>query len=119
MNQTPIRVRGLWYAIVALGLGACMETSGAKWTELAPRPSESSQVMSLAGTVHHLDLEGGLYVIRDAQGAQYKPTNLPATYQREGLAVEVEARRRDDMASIGMVGPLIELIRIRERSGGK
>jgi hypothetical protein len=57
-------------------------------------------------------------VIRDAGGTQYNPTNLPEPFQVDGKAVEAEARRRDDMASIGMVGPIVELIRIRERAGG-
>jgi hypothetical protein len=66
--------------------------------------------------VHYLDLEGGLFVIRDAQGVQYNPTNLPETFRRDGMLVEAEAQRRDDMASIGMVGSIVELLRIRLRS---
>jgi hypothetical protein len=86
---------------------------------LAPPPLEASQVLKLTGTIHRLELEGGQYVIRDAKGEQYKPVNLPAAFERDGLAVEAEARRRDDMVSTAMVGPLVELIRIRERTGGK
>jgi hypothetical protein len=71
--------------------------------------------MTIVGTVGRLDLEGGVYVIRDAQGAQYQAINLPEAFQRDGMSVEAQARRRDDMASIGMVGTLVELIRIRER----
>jgi heat shock protein HslJ len=42
---------------------------------------------------------------------------LPAAFQRDGMAVEAEGRRREDAMSIGMVGPMIELLRIRERAG--
>lgn len=68
-----------------------------------------------AGAVHHLEIEGGLWVIRDAGGTQFSPTNLPEAFKVEGLAVEFDARRRDDMVSVGMSGPLIEIVRIRRR----
>ena len=89
----------------------------AGWTEPPSADASHASTLRIAGTVHHLDLEGGLFVIRDAGGMQYNPLNLPAAYQVEGLAVDVEARRRDDTASIGMVGPMIEILRIRKRAG--
>ena len=72
----------------------------------------AGEVLHVTGTVHHLDIEGGQYVIRDASGTTYSPTNLAAEHQVEGLAVEVAARRRDDLMSIGMTGPLIELLKV-------
>lgn len=90
---------------------------GAGWTEPPSADSSTASTLRIAGTVHHLDLEGGLFVIRDAGGTQYNPLNLPDAYQIDGVAVDVEARRRDDTASIGMVGPMIEILRIRKRAG--
>ena len=87
------------------------------WTEPPAAVANAASELRIAGTVHHLELEGGLFVIRDAGGTQYNPLNLPAAYQIDGLAVDVEARRRDDTASIGMVGPMIEILRIRKRAG--
>ena len=80
---------------------------------------ESGPVFHLGGTVRHVELEGGLFVIDAADGTRYVPTNLPADYQLDGLALEAEARRRDDMASIAMVAPLVELVRIRKAPAGK
>jgi hypothetical protein len=54
-----------------------------------------------------------LFVIRDVHGAQYNPLNLPQAFRVEGIVVEVDARRSANVASIGMVGPVIELLRIR------
>jgi heat shock protein HslJ len=68
--------------------------------------------ITLSGTVTHLEIEGGVWVIH-SKDTNYNPTNLPDRFREEGLAVEVEARRRDDMVSISMVGPMIELLRIR------
>jgi len=62
-----------------------------------------------------LELEGGFFAIRGDDSVTYNPTNLPAEFQQDGLAVEADARRRDDMAGIHQVGPLIQLERIRRR----
>ena len=45
----------------------------------------------------------------------YDPTNLPPVFQEDGLQVEAEGRRKDDMAGIHQVGPIIQLERIRRR----
>jgi heat shock protein HslJ len=111
-----------WQAILvpiaALILSSCASTGGKGWAELKPETAGSGPTVHITGTVHHLDLEGGVFVIRDADGTQYNPVNLPDAFRVDGMAVEVDARRRDDMASIGMVGPLVELLRIRSRPGG-
>jgi len=86
------------------------------WTEPAAATASDASQLRFAGSVHHLELEGGLYAIRDAGGTQYNPLNLPDDFKANGLAVDVEARRRDDTASIGMVGPMIEILRIRKRT---
>lgn len=99
-------------------LAACVPNPGADWVVPQPPPPGTGAVLHIIGTVHHLTIEGGLFVIRDGHGVQYDPTNLPERFRKDGMLVEVEAQRRDDMASIGMVGPIIALRRIRERSGG-
>lgn len=88
------------------------------WVALRPEAAGSSPILHITGTVHQLDLEGGVFMIRDAEGTNYNPMNLPEAFRADGMAVEAEARRRDDMASIGMVGPLVELLRIRKRPDG-
>jgi len=87
------------------------------WTEPPAVDASAASTLRITGTVRHLELEGGLFVIRDAAGTQYNPLNLPDAYKLDGLPVEVEARRRDDTASIGMVGPMVEILRIRKRAG--
>jgi heat shock protein HslJ len=104
----------------ALLLAACASGGGHEsnpWEELG-RGEQSGPVFHLGGTVRHVDLEGGLFVIDAADGTRYVPTNLPTDYQMDGLALEAEARRRDDMVSIAMVAPLVELVRIRKAPAG-
>ena len=60
-------------------------------------------------------LEGGYFAIRGEDGVSYDPTNLPAEFQKDGLKVEAEARRRDDMMGIHQGGPIVQLVRIRAR----
>jgi len=97
------------------GGGAGRESN--PWEDLGGG-KESGPVFHLGGTVRHVELEGGLFVIDAADGTRYVPTNLPPDYQIDGLAPEAEARRRDDMASIAMVAPLVELVRIRKAPAG-
>jgi heat shock protein HslJ len=102
------------------GGGTAGETDPASggWVEVKSAAEGTGQAVSISGTVRHLDLEGGIYVIEDATGTRYNPTNLPEEFRTDGKAVEAEGTRRDDMVSIGMVGPMVELRRIRERAGG-
>jgi len=104
-------------AVIAVTLAlvaSCASPREPGWVEVPSMSADSGEVMRITGTVHRLEVEGGVFVIRDAQGTQYNPTNLPDAFRKEGMVIEAEARRRDDMASIGMVGPIIELRRIRQ-----
>jgi len=108
-------------ASLTLFLAACASGGAGResnpWEELG-HGEQSGPVFHLGGTVRHVELEGGLFVIDAADGTRYVPTNLPTDYQQDGLALEAEARRRDDMASIAMVAPLVELVRIRKAPAG-
>lgn len=86
------------------------------WQQVSAAPEGAGPVLTISGTVRYLQIEGGVYVIEDASGTRYHPTNLPESFRTDGQAVEAEGRRRDDMMSIGMVGPMVELVRIRERA---
>lgn len=81
------------------------------WVELASEAD--GPTIRITGTVQHQEVEGGVWVIRTDEG-KYQPMNLPPAFQVDGMAVEAEAVRRTDMVSIGMVGPLVELLRIRQ-----
>ncbi len=102
--------------IAVIAISSCANNHEGGWVELNPEAT-SGETVHVTGTVHRLELEGGVFVIRDAGGAQYNPINLPESFRREGMAVEVVGRHRGDMASIGMVGIVIEIVRIRERNG--
>lgn len=100
------------------GSGGSTGPAGNDYVELEPPAEGAGPMLHISGTVRHIELEGGLFVIEDADGSRYNPTNLPEAFRVDGKAVEADARRRDDMVSVGMVGPIVELVRIRERAAG-
>jgi hypothetical protein len=106
----PVLGAGLLLGGLLLWSGCAAGTGG--WQTLAPAPAASA-LLHITGTIQFLDLEGGMFVIRDAQGTRFSPTNLPRDFRADGVNVEVEARRRDDLVSVGMTGPLVEIVRIR------
>ena len=67
------------------------------------------------GTVHHYTLEGGFWAVRGDDSTTYDPAHgLPPDFQQEGLRVRLEGKIRSDMASIHMVGPIVEITSIRK-----
>ena len=101
-----------------LGLLACSSSGTGGWVVVPPSAGPGGQPVRITGVIRHLTVEGGVYVIQSDDGGTFNPTNLPLEFRRDGLAVEAEGRRRDDMGGIHQVGPLLELDRIRRREGG-
>jgi inhibitor of cysteine peptidase len=97
-----------------LVLTACAGGDGT-WVLPTPAAQEVGTRIRITGVVRHSELEGGFYAIQGDDGVTYDPTNLPVEFQEEGLAVEVEARRREDAMGIHQVGPIVEIERIRRR----
>ena len=56
-----------------------------------PPPPEADNIL-ITGQVQHLSYDGGFYGIVGDDGTQYKPLNLPDSYQIESLHVKVVAR---------------------------
>lgn len=69
------------------------------------------------GSVHKLPDNGGVWVVRTAAGKQYQPIQLPAEFQVDGMAVEVQALKHDDVLTRDTLGQKIDIIEIR-RGGG-
>jgi hypothetical protein len=60
------------------------------------------------GVVRFFDIEGGCWVI-DTGDQRLEPINLQTEFQVDGLAVNFEATPRMDLASICMMGTIVEL----------
>lgn len=70
------------------------------------------QYISTTGTIKYISLEGGFYGIIGDNGQGYDPINLPVDFQIDGLNVFFTALKRYDLASIHMLGIIIEIIDI-------
>ena len=78
----------------------------------ALRAAERDRV-SLTGTIHHVDAEGGVYVVRTQDGKQYRLVELPEKFREEGLGVRVEGLMHDDVLTKDMAGQAVDIIEIR------
>jgi hypothetical protein len=114
--RSRLTLSAVLVSAAALTLWSCAQNN---WLELNPEPDVSAPTFHIMGSVKYLDLEGGVFVITDADGTQYNPVNLPDSFKVDKMAVEAEARRRDDLASAAMAGPMVELLRIRARTDGE
>lgn len=80
----------------------------------ALRPPDWDRVR-LTGTIHHVDAEGGVYVIRTGDGKQYRLVELPEKFREEGLAVTVDGMRHNDVLTKDMVGQAVDILEIQKR----
>ena len=103
-------------AAISLFVLACTGTEN-NWLEQTPEPDVDSPPFRLTGEVHYMDVHGGVFVITGLDGVQYNPINLPESFKSDGADIEAEVRRRDDLLAAEMVGPVIEVLRIRARRG--
>lgn len=64
----------------------------------------ASQVISGTGTVYYVDLEGGFFGIVSDDGMQYRPTNLSANLQENGLRLSFTGEIVEDAVDMYMWG---------------
>ncbi|HXS11006.1 MAG TPA: hypothetical protein VN852_13570 [Candidatus Krumholzibacteria bacterium] len=105
------RLRPIALALVAAA--SVVACGSHEWLELNPEVDVKAPTFRLTGEVHYVDVEGGIFTIQSTDGTTYNPVNLPDSYKVDKMAVEADARVRTDLVSPAMVGPLVELLRIR------
>lgn len=102
-------------ALFLTGSASCARSDGG-WTMTTPAPDSAGTPIRITGVVKHLGVEGGVFAIVGDDGVTYNPTNLPAEFRKDGMTIEAEGMRRDDVASIQMIGPVVQLSRVRPRT---
>lgn len=83
--------------VAALILSACAGTDKNAWVELRSGPATDRPIVQINGTVVRSDLEGGLYLLRGAEGTNYNPTNLPDAFRVDGQAIKPAAMRLSEL----------------------
>lgn len=66
--------------------------------------------MNIKGTINRQNLSGGFWGIIDEQGNKWKPVKMPTELQKEGLKVEVKAKKVVGGMSIFMWGTTVEIL---------
>ncbi len=69
---------------------------------------------SFHGRVVYLDLEGGFFAINTDKGETLEPINLDERFKKDGLRIKGGYKIRKDLASIHMVGAIVELEDIKK-----
>jgi len=115
MRKTPL----LFTAVALFLIASLLFVMGCKnqLTNESAREPENASIthegqIDISGTVVYKELEGGFFAIEGDGGKIYDPINLPDAFKKDGLKVNVNARLRNDMGSIRMVGDIIEIIDI-------
>lgn len=113
--------RNRWtaYAFVAAVLlctsaAACGGSEG-DWVAATPAGDQRGSPLHITGVIKWHELEGGFFAIRGDDGVTYDPTNLPAEFRKDGLAVEADVRPRRDLLGTHQAGTIVEVERIRLR----
>lgn len=79
-------------------------------------PTRGDSLLTITGTVHHLELEGGFWTIRGDDGTTYDPlASLTSEFQQEGLRVRARVRPRDDVMSTHQAGRIVEIVEITKQ----
>ena len=110
MRITPTSSR----PFAALALAAALAFT-ASCSPTSTGVTRTGDEVSGTGTIRHFTVEGGFFAIRGDDSVTYDPTNLPLSLHRAGVRVRFAGRIRDDMMSFHMVGPIVELVEIKER----
>ena len=69
--------------------------------------------MKIKGTVKYQKLSGGFWGLVDEEGNDWKPLEMPKELQKEGLKVELKAKKTEAMMSIFMWGTSIEILEFK------
>lgn len=76
-----------------------------------PTPGDPS-LITMNGTVRHLDLEGGFWGIVADDSTHYDPGTLEPRFQHDGMRVRFDARKAEGQMSIRQWGTLVTIVRI-------
>lgn len=69
---------------------------------------------TIVGTIRHLDIEGGGWVIREDGGKSYQPQNLSDEFKKDGLRVRAKVQRVKDAVGILQAGEIVRIIQMEK-----
>lgn len=64
----------------------------------------------IEGTIQYKTVEGGFWAMVDSQNKKWRFTNLPTSFQQEGLVTKLSVKLVDEAVSFIMWGKPVEVI---------
>jgi hypothetical protein len=103
---------------LAAGFFLAGGTSGFSQGEPPETPSAKEKpdqaVFTVIGTIRHLDIEGGGWVIAEDGGKSYQPQDLSDGFKKDGLRVRAKVRRVKDAVGVLQAGEIVRIIQIEK-----
>jgi hypothetical protein len=65
--------------------------------------------IQVKGTIEHKGFGTGTWALVTESGDTYELHKAPSDLQRKGLKVEVKGEIRDDVMTLAMIGPVLEV----------
>jgi hypothetical protein len=78
---------------------------------------EKAPTISGTGTVTHIDLEGGAWLIVTDDDKRYDAHGLPEEFQHEGLRITFSGKLPKDATCIHMAGTILEVESVTKAEG--
>ena len=116
-------LQGALIAAAVITIAACSPDGAPRRGPVAAsdpvKPTEAlrapeRKAVRLIGTIHHVEEEGGVYVIRTEDGKQYRLVELPEAFREEGLGVRLEGLLHDDVLTKDMAGQAVDIVKIQK-----
>lgn len=81
---------------------------------LPPFPDEDQDVWRATGRIERIEVDCGGWGLRTPDEL-YELVGLPDDFKVDELEVQVKIKRRRDLASCAMVGPIVQVLEIEEQ----
>ena len=107
-----MKLTRLPYLLLFFILSACCHPVSSA-TENLPEVRPADQI-HFTGTVRHQELEGGFFGLVADDGRRFDPVDLPESFRREGLRVQVTGRLLPASIGFHMWGTRISIVQIEE-----
>jgi Protein of unknown function (DUF5818) len=65
--------------------------------------------MKVEGTIERIEMGTGTWALNGNDGTTYELKDAPKQLQKDGLKVRIEGQIRDDLMTLAMIGPVLEV----------
>ena len=114
-KRIPRLVRSVGLLMLLVLAGACR----APIDVVPPRSPEQGSMVTVQGTVHYQDLEGGFYTLASESGQLYNLIGLPPEHRQQGLRIRVTGLVDPDTATMHMRGTPLQVERVQLLEAGE